>query len=136
MEEIRIFKRNIEEETLKNEHYRKVLFTTPTMQLVVMKLHMGETIPEEAHRGTQFVRVERGKALVIIEGKDIVLKDDDIIMIPGGVLHYFENIGEGPLFLYNLYSPPEHEPDEIEFYPQDPKAQSNILIYEKEIFYP
>jgi len=105
------------------------------MQLVVMKLHMGETIPKEVHQGTQFVRVEQGKALVIIEGQGTILEDDDIIMIPGGVLHYFENIGEGPLFLYSLYSPPEHEPDELEFYPEDPQAQSNILIYEKESVY-
>lgn len=110
-----IFVTNIERATLDNPYYRHVLFTTDTMQLVVMKLNPGQNIPMETHQGTQFVRIEQGKALVQIEKKRFYLTDDQIIMIPPGVQHYFENAGQIPLSLYSIYSPPEHPGDTIEY---------------------
>ena len=42
--------RNIEKETLKNNNYRKVLYTVKGKnQLVLMSLNPGEDIPEEIH---------------------------------------------------------------------------------------
>ena len=90
MEEVKIFVTNIEEDTLENKHYRRVLFTTPDMQLVVMKLYPGEKIPTETHRGTQFVRIEKGTALVKVEGEEFNLTEDKIVMIPANTKHYFE----------------------------------------------
>ena len=40
---------NIEEETLTNGDYRRVLFTASNIQLVLMNLHAGEEIGEETH---------------------------------------------------------------------------------------
>lgn len=50
---------NIEKKTIQNKNYRKVLFTTPQMQLVVMSIE--NDIPKEIHKKTtQFIRVESG----------------------------------------------------------------------------
>ena len=49
---------NIEEKTLENSNFRKVLFTGSHMQLVVMSLKAGEDIGEEVHDTVdQFFRV-------------------------------------------------------------------------------
>ena len=115
VEEVKIYVANIEEETLQNPYYRRVLFTTPDMQLVVMKLYPNESIPMETHEGTQFVRIEKGTALVQIENERFILQENQIIMIPSGVRHYFKNEGRDPLSLYSIYSPPEHPPNKMQY---------------------
>lgn len=103
------YKTNIEKETLENENYRKVLHTAKQMQLVVMSLKTGEDIPLETHHDIdQFIRVEKGKALVKVDGKEFKLEDDDIIIIPAGSEHYVKNTGNDDLKLYSIYTPPEH----------------------------
>lgn len=67
---------NIEQETLENEHFRRVLFTAPHSQLVVMTLRPGEEIGLERHDdGDQFVRVEAGEGEVILDGERHSLRD-------------------------------------------------------------
>lgn len=111
------FVADIEKETLENEYYRHVLFTTPEMQLTVMTLQPGEDIPEEVHEGSQFIRVEAGVALVEVNHKSLVLSDNDTIIIPAHQKHYVKSIGIKPLKLYSIYSPPEHPPHRIDRYP-------------------
>lgn len=43
------FSINIEKETIKNKNYRKVLSTTPNMQLVVMLIKLQTEIGLEKH---------------------------------------------------------------------------------------
>lgn len=107
---------DISEQTLKNENYRQVLFTTPKMQLVVMSLNPGENIPSEIHNGSQFIRVEQGIAYVEIENEQYVLCDDQIVIIPGGMKHYIESVGIKKLKLYSIYTPPEHPFDKVDIY--------------------
>jgi len=103
------YKSNIEEETLNNSFYRKVLFTGDKMQLVVMSLKEGEDIPLEVHKEIdQFIRVEKGKAEVTVDGEKFELSDDDVIIIPSGSEHRVCNVGDSDLKVYTIYSPPEH----------------------------
>lgn len=101
---------NIENKTQENENYREVLYTGNNMQLVIMSLSPGEEIGEEVHEdGDQFIRIESGTGLFVLEGKEFRCSDGDITLIPSGVLHNVINDGDVPLKLYALYSPPEHE---------------------------
>lgn len=103
---------NIENLTLNNDAYRHVLWTNNNMQLVVMSLQPGETIPMETHQDvTQFIKVERGVALIKIGNKSRVMKRACFIIIPPGANHEVINIGSVNLKLYSLYSPPEHPPN-------------------------
>lgn len=100
---------NIENETLNNENYRKVLYTARKLQLVVMTLQKGETIPMEVHTEIdQFIRIEEGKAKVQINDEIFNLEDDHVIIIPAGSKHEVINTGEDKLKLYSIYTPPEH----------------------------
>jgi mannose-6-phosphate isomerase-like protein (cupin superfamily) len=101
---------NIERDTLTNEDYRRVVFTGPHTQLVLMTLRPGEEIGLEAHTGhDQFIRVEAGTGYVQLNGKRHPVEDGSAVVIPSGVEHnVVNNSRTEPLRLYTLYSPPEH----------------------------
>ena len=104
---MKIYKENIEKQTLKNNFYRKVLSTTPQMQLVLMSIKTGDEIPEEVHsHTTQFIRVEGGNGVAYVNGRQFNLKDGDAIVIPPGTRHRIKSTNN--LKLYTIYSPPEH----------------------------
>lgn len=101
---------NIERDTIENEDYRRVLYTGPYTQLVLMTLQPGEEIGEEVHEGhDQFIRVEAGTGYAEIDGTRHELEDGSAVVIPSGARHNVVNSGSEPLRLYTLYSPPEHE---------------------------
>jgi mannose-6-phosphate isomerase-like protein (cupin superfamily) len=53
----------IEEQTIDNTYFRRVLFTAPHSQLVLMCLRPGEEIGDEVHsKVDQFFRIEQGEA--------------------------------------------------------------------------
>ena len=109
------YHRNIEKETIKNDNYRKVLYTVKGKnQLVLMSLNPGEDIPEEVHsKISQFFRVEAGKGYAKIDGKRYTLKDGFTIIIPPGSKHYIKNTSKTEkLKMYSIYSPENH-PEEL-----------------------
>jgi len=104
------FVSNIEKDTLKNTNFRKVLYTGKNSQLVLMSLKVGEGIGEEIHDDTdQFFRVEKGKGSVVINGIEQDISDGSAILIPQGAKHNVINVGQEPLSLYTIYSPPHHK---------------------------
>jgi mannose-6-phosphate isomerase-like protein (cupin superfamily) len=101
---------NIEQDTLDNEDYRRVLFTGNNTQLVLMTLKPGEEIGRETHEEhDQFIRIEAGTGLAQLNREEHVLGDGTAVVIPAGVEHNIINTSSRePLRLYTLYSPPEH----------------------------
>ena len=104
------FVSNIENETLSNENFRKVLYTGPHSQLVVMTLLPGEEIGAEVHHDIdQFIRVETGVAKTIIDGEETTIGPDYVVVIPAGSEHNIINqSADEKLRLYTVYSPAEH----------------------------
>ena len=101
---------NIEERTLENSNFRKVLYTGKFMQLVVMSLKPGEDIGEEVHDTVdQFFRIEEGQAKVVMNGEETLLTDDMVAIVPAGTLHNVINMSETEdLKLYTIYAPSNH----------------------------
>lgn len=58
------FVQNIEGIAIKNEEFRRVLYTARNCQLVVMALKPKEEIGMEVHKLDQFFRVEEGACLI------------------------------------------------------------------------
>ncbi|MDF3035210.1 MAG: cupin protein [Paucimonas sp.] len=108
------FSINIESKTLENDYFREVLYTTSRSQLVVMTLQAGEEIGMERHEEhDQFIRVEEGQGVAILDGEKHTLEDGTAVVIPAGTEHNVINTSSSePLRLYTLYTPPEH-PDGI-----------------------
>ncbi len=101
--------KNIEEETKNNSYFRKVLYTAKNSQLVVMSLKPGEEIGEEVHELDQFIRIEEGKGVAILDGIETPVEDDVAIVIPARTKHNVINTSEEDMKLYTIYSPPEHK---------------------------
>lgn len=103
---------HIEKDTLENSYFRKVIFTAPHSQLVLMCLKPGEEIGMEVHEGQdQFFRFEQGEGKVIIGGDEYVVADGDAIIVPAGQMHNIINTSNTEeLKLYTIYSP-SHHPD-------------------------
>jgi mannose-6-phosphate isomerase-like protein (cupin superfamily) len=102
---------NIEEETLNNSNFRKVLYTAPHCQLVLMSLLPGEEIGMEVHPDNdQFFRFEKGQGKVIINGEETIVNDGWTAIVPAGAQHNVINTGTEDLKLYTIYSP-AHHPD-------------------------
>lgn len=99
---------NIEEETIGNNNFRKVLYTGKNSQLVVMSLKPSQDIGEEIHKGDQFIRIEHGKGQAILDGVVYNVQDDFAIVVPAGAKHNIINSSDGEMKLYTIYSPPEH----------------------------
>ena len=111
-----IFHGNINHITEDNTYYRRVLETTPNMQLVVMSLAPLEEIGSEVHEyTTQFIRVESGQGIAVINGKYYELSDDVAVVIPLDTQHNIINTSTiEPLKLYTIYSPPNHPKGTLE----------------------
>lgn len=103
---------NIENDTIQNRSYRRVHYTDDNIQIVLMALRSKEEIGEERHPGcTQFIRIEQGIGLAIVEGKGYILQDGTALTIPPGQLHNIINTSVETMHLYTIYSPPQHPHD-------------------------
>ncbi len=100
---------NIEKDTLENDYFRKVVYTAKNSQLVLMSLLPGEDIGEEVHELDQFLRIEGGEGMAVLNDEKYQVRDGSAIVVPAGVKHNVINTGNEPLKLYSLYSPPEHK---------------------------
>lgn len=114
---------NIEQATRENSDYRRVLYTARHSQLVLMSIEPGDEIGEEVHELDQFIRIEAGRAKVILDGVEHDAEDDWAIVIPEGTRHNIINIGTEPLKLYSVYSPPEHKDGTIHRTKADEKEE-------------
>ena len=104
------FNVNIEEETVQNKSFRKVVYTGPYMQLVYMTLKPGEAIGMEVHGNDQFFRFEKGEGKCIIDGNEYELGDGVAVVVPAGAQHNIINTSsEEELKLYTIYSPAHHK---------------------------
>lgn len=123
---MKYFLANIEDETLKNQHYRKVLFTAKNSQLVLMHLQPGEEIGMETHELDQFIRFESGNGKVVLDGTEHSVGDGTAVVIPAGTQHNVVNTSkEDPLKLYPLYSPPEHKTGTLHTTKQEADADAD-----------
>ncbi len=102
------FVKNIKNLAIKNDDFRRVLYTAKYSQLVVMSLAPSEEIGEEVHTLDQFFRVEEGTGEAVLEGSRTAITSGFAIVVPAGTNHNIINTGHVPMKLYTLYSPPNH----------------------------
>ncbi len=102
------FVQDIEAIAVKNDDFRRVLYTAKHCQLVVMALKPKEEIGMEVHHLDQFLRIEEGSGEAVLDGVHTAISDGFAILVPAGTNHNIINTGDGPMKLYTLYAPPHH----------------------------
>jgi mannose-6-phosphate isomerase-like protein (cupin superfamily) len=102
------FVQDIEGIAVKNEEFRRVLYTARNCQLVVRALKPREEIGAEVHELDHFFRVEEGTGEAVLDGVRTAISAGFAVLIPAGTNHNIINTGSVPLKLYTLYAPPNH----------------------------
>ena len=91
-----------------------------------MSLRGKEEIGEEVHELDQFIRVETGQGIAILDGVAHRLSDGSAVVIPAGTRHNVINASDTEeLKLYTLYAPPEHRDGTIH------RTKSDALMNEE-----
>ena len=102
---------HIEQDTIDNTNFRKVLYTAKHMQLVLMSLKPNEDIGKEVHNeNDQFFRFEKGEGKVLVGETEYIVTDGDIVIVPAGTEHNVINTSDtDDLKLYTIYTPAHHK---------------------------
>ncbi len=91
-----------------------------------MSLRPKEEIGQETHDLDQFIRVESGEGIAILDGVKHKISDGTAVVIPAGTKHNIINESDKEdLKLYTLYSPPEHRDGTIH------KTKADALAHEE-----
>ncbi len=112
---MKFFTADVRQLSRENGDFRRVLYTGPNSQLVLMDLQRREEIGEEVHDEVdQIFFVVDGHGAATIDGTVVKIKADDIIFVPRGARH---NVINGDttdsLKLITIYSPPAHAPGTV-----------------------
>ena len=116
------FIKDIERIAVKNEEFRRVLYTAKNCQLVVMSLKPKEEIGAEVHTLDQFFRVEEGTGEAVLDGARTAIQAGFAVIVPAGARHKIVNTGRVPLKLYTIYSPPNHRDGVVHHTRKDAEA--------------
>ena len=102
---------NIEEDTISNTNFRKVVYSGQHCQLVLMSLKPREEIGLETHEeNDQFLRFEGGEGKCYIDDNEYKVTDGFAIIVPAGARHNVVNVSDrDELKIYTIYSPPHHK---------------------------
>jgi mannose-6-phosphate isomerase-like protein (cupin superfamily) len=104
-----------------NEAFRRVVSTSPHVQVVLMTLQPGEEIGEEVHQGNdQVLLAVGGSGESVLEGAKRPFSTGYLVVVPAGTRHNFINTGSQPLRLVTIYGPPDHRPGTV----HETKAQA------------
>ncbi len=103
--------RDFTNKSLKNNNFRKSIYHSKNMELLLMNIPPGEEIGMEVHKDEdQYVRVEEGMGTAVLHktnSKKSKIKKGDVIIIPKGKWHNIINTSTKPLQLSVIYSPSE-----------------------------
>ncbi|MEK7608699.1 MAG: cupin domain-containing protein [Patescibacteria group bacterium] len=100
---------NIVKEAQENENFRRVLFTGPKSQLVVMSIPSGGEVGEETHKYTeQTLFFLSGVGEGSLDNEKFSIGPGDVVVVTAGTKHNFRNVGTQALKIYTVYAPPNH----------------------------
>ncbi|MGN0165341.1 MAG: cupin domain-containing protein [Lachnospiraceae bacterium] len=109
-----------------NINFRTAVWTGNNLQMTLMCIPPCGDIGMEVHPDTdQFIRIEQGRAVVIMEGCDNSpdyrrdLCKGDGIFVPAGTRHNIVNTGRCPLKVSSIYAPPHHSKGIVQRFKED-----------------
>ena len=94
--------------------FRRVVFTSPRTQMVVMTLKPGQQIGSEIHPAAdQLFMVVSGTGTATLNLEAHPVGPGALIAVPAGTRHNV-TAGQGPLRLVTVYAPPQHPAGTVE----------------------
>lgn len=89
----------------------EILKTTERSQTAVMNLSPGQASGDnlEAHTGSdQVLIVLEGEVLAEVGDERARMREGDVVVIPAGIRHRFQNGGSAPARTVSVYAPPAY----------------------------
>ncbi len=97
-----------------NDYFRRVLATSPHIQIVIMSIPAGGEIGEETHpHNDQTLYLVEGSGEAILNGESVDFNTGDIMLVPAGTRHNFITRGEQAMKIITAYAPPHHPDDTV-----------------------
>ena len=104
-----MFSADIKELAKENTNFRKVIYTGPKSQLVLMSIPAGGDIGLETHPNTdQILFFVEGSGEAVLNGETKPIEKHSVFFVPAGTEHNFTNTGGEDMKLYTVYAPPQH----------------------------
>jgi mannose-6-phosphate isomerase-like protein (cupin superfamily) len=117
------FERDIRRITSENLFYRRVVYTGPHSQLVLMSIPPGGETGEEKQKDTdEMLFIVKGKAKSILNKRARDATKYEVIFVPAGNLHNLESSGRHDVKIFVVYSPPLYADGTIHKTPEDSLA--------------
>lgn len=88
-----------------NDYFRRVLFTSNDLQVVIMSLRPGEETCCEVHRSAQFMYVFHGEGMVYLKDADYKVCKGVGLALPGNHPHAIKNMCNDELKFVVVYGP-------------------------------
>jgi mannose-6-phosphate isomerase-like protein (cupin superfamily) len=89
--------------------FRRVLWTGPHTQLVIMTIPVDGEIGEEVHEDSdQILTIVSGTGEALLGDETQEVAQGELLVVPAGTNHNVRNTGVNPLVLYTVYGPPDH----------------------------
>lgn len=96
-----------------NDAFRREVVTGEHTQVVLMTIPPGGEIGEEVHDVDQVLVFIEGDGEAVLDDETSPVHRNGMAFVPAGTKHNFRNTGSGPMRLYTVYAPPEHDPGTV-----------------------
>lgn len=101
--------KDINQQAIDNDNFRKVIETGEHTQVVVMSIPPDGEIGEEVHEDNdQLLLVVEGEARLLLGEEETEFEVGDAVLVPAGLNHNVMNAGNDSLKIITTYSPPHH----------------------------
>lgn len=106
----------------RNTAYRRVVYTGPESQVVMMSLRPSEDIGVETHKHVeQAFLVVAGTGKLVMGGRKLDMHPGAVFVVRPGTRHNVKNTGKTSMKLITMYSPPNHLPGTVHMTKTDAK---------------
>ena len=103
------FHTHLDEATHQNNDFRRVLFTGPKSQLVLMTIPPGGEVGEEVHEHTeQTLFFQSGFGEGLLNNETFPIEAGKVVVVTPGTRHNFKNTSDTPMRIVTVYAPPHH----------------------------
>jgi mannose-6-phosphate isomerase-like protein (cupin superfamily) len=108
------FNQRIKKLAKANHDFRREVFTTSRLQVVLMSLQPGEEIGLETHEDTdQVFYIVKGEGYAAVGDESHAFERGSLVVVPAGTPHNLVNDSGESLKLFTLYVPPHHAPGTV-----------------------
>jgi mannose-6-phosphate isomerase-like protein (cupin superfamily) len=101
-------------QAINNSDFRHAVLNGQKSQIVLMSLRKGESSGPEVHADCEHILINVfGEGRVVVNGEESGFNEHDWVLVRPGVEHDIINLGDRPLKVITIYTPPHRKADSM-----------------------